>query len=143
MTVLSLKTNKEESDLGYMLWLRLMDGYKYIILPKFLNTVMEHTILQTRINHCRVVNFIMINVVQYVLWFFFFQNQTSQKFGHYTLPAIDNSKRSGAHGFWRNIWFRQRDYKVWELLWVVHMYDSIVNNEGLPTSVSLFASLLC
>ena len=61
--------------------------------------VMEHTILQIRINHCRVVNFIMINVVQYVLWFFFFQNQTSQKFGHYTLPAIDNSKRSGAHGF--------------------------------------------
>lgn len=27
------------------------------------------------------------------------KNQTSQKFGHYTLPAIDNSKRSGAHGF--------------------------------------------
>lgn len=143
MAVWSLETNKEESDLGCMLWLRLMDGYKYIILPTFLNTVMEHTILQTRINHCRVVNFIMINVVQYVLWFFFFQNQTSQKFGHYTLPAIDNSKRSGAHGFWRNIWFRQRDYKVWELLWVVHMYDGIVNNEGLPTSVSLFASWLC
>ena len=44
----------------------------YFLIPKFLNTVMEHTILQTRINHCRVVNFIMINVVQYVLWFFFF-----------------------------------------------------------------------
>lgn len=43
----------------------------YFLIPKFLNTVMEHTILQTRINHCRVVNFIMINVVQYVLWFFF------------------------------------------------------------------------
>jgi len=27
------------------------------------------------------------------------KNQTSQKFRHYTLPAIDNSKRGGAHGF--------------------------------------------
>lgn len=27
------------------------------------------------------------------------KNQTSQKFGPYTLPAIDNSKRGGAHGF--------------------------------------------
>lgn len=27
------------------------------------------------------------------------KNQTSQKFAHYKLPAIDNSKRGGAHGF--------------------------------------------
>ena len=87
-----------------------MDGYKYIILPKFLNTVMEHTILQTRINHCRVVNFIMINVAQYVLWFFFFsriKQARSLDITHYQQLITQNEvvlmAFEGTFGFGREI----------------------------------------
>lgn len=41
--------------------------------------------------------------------FFFLQNQTSQKFGHFTLPAIDNSKRPGEHGLWQQVQVRIDD----------------------------------
>ena len=86
-----------------------MDGYKYIILPTFLNTVMEHTILQTRINHWRVVNFIMINVVQYVLWFFFsrIKQARSLDITHYQQLITQNEvvlmAFEGTFGFGREI----------------------------------------
>ena len=86
-----------------------MDGYKYIILPKFLNTVMEHTILQTRINHWRVVNFIMINVIQYVLWFFFsrIKQARSLDITHYQQLITQNEvvlmAFEGTFGFGREI----------------------------------------
>lgn len=82
----------------------------YFLIPKFLNTVMEHTILQIRINHCRVVNFIMINVAQYVLWFFFFsriKQARSLDITHYQQLITQNEvvlmAFEGTFGFGREI----------------------------------------
>lgn len=71
--------------------------------------VMEHTILQIRINHCRVVNFIMINVVQYVLWFFFsrIKQARSLDITHYQQLITQNEvvlmAFEGTFGFGREI----------------------------------------